>query len=129
MGRLTMLKKTHEESIQPHLTKLDEEISEVKLENSNHGDMFENLTNKATDSLMSQINTLKIETKENTDIIRKGIEDKFINMKEEVEEGSNKRNDKIHLMISQIEEENKKSSQQLFSLQETITAQIEKAKM
>merc|ERR1711874_839643 len=78
--RLTMLKKTHEENIQPHLAKLDGEISEVKLENSNNNDMFENLTNKATDSLMSQMNTLKIETKENTDIIRKGIEDKFINM-------------------------------------------------
>merc|ERR1712212_228819 len=101
--RLSILKKTHEESIQPHLTKLDEEISEVKQENSNNSDMFENLTNKATDSLMSQINTLKIETKENTDIIRKGLDDKFINMKEELEESSNKRNDKIHLMISQIE--------------------------
>merc|ERR1712212_713492 len=67
--RLTILKKTHEENIQPHLAKLDGEISEVKLENSNNNDMFENLTNKATDSLMSQINTLKIETKENTDII------------------------------------------------------------
>merc|ERR1712037_619981 len=54
--RLTILKKTHEESIQPRLTKLDEEISEVKQENSNNSDMFENLTNKATDSLMSQIN-------------------------------------------------------------------------
>merc|ERR1719458_441037 len=31
--RLTILKKTHEESVQPHLTKLDEEISEVKQEN------------------------------------------------------------------------------------------------
>ena len=50
-------------------------------------------------------------------------------IKEEVEEGSNKRNDKINLMISEIEEENKKSSQQLFGLQETITAQNEEAKM
>merc|ERR1711972_37984 len=99
--RLTILKKTNEEDIQPYLNKLDEEISEVKQENSNNSDMFENLTNKATDSLMSQINTLKIETKENTDIIRKGIEDKFINMREEIEDGNKKRNDRISLMISQ----------------------------
>merc|ERR1712210_428923 len=80
--RLSILKKTHEEIIQPHLTKLDEEISEVKQENSNNSDMFENLTNKATDSLMSQINTLKSDTKENIDTIRKGLDERFITIKE-----------------------------------------------
>merc|ERR1712212_1165989 len=71
--RLTILKQTHDENIQPHLAKLDVEISEVKQENSNNSDMFENPTNKATDSLMSQINALKSDTKENIDTIRKGL--------------------------------------------------------
>merc|ERR1712083_410120 len=126
--QFTILKKTHEENIQPHLAKLDVEISEVKQENSNNSDMFENLTNKATDSLMSQINALKSDNKENIDILEKGLDEGFITLRDEVEEAGNKRNDKIHFSITQIEEENKKSSQQLFGIQEIVKAQIEEAK-
>merc|ERR1712226_850599 len=126
--RLTILKKTHEENIQPHLAKLDVEISEVKQENSNNSDMSENLTNKATDSLMSQINALKSDTKENIDTLEKGLDERFITLRDEVEETGNKRNDKIHFTITQIEEENKKSSQKLFGIQEIVEAQIEETK-
>merc|ERR1712203_733725 len=90
-----------EVKIKPHLIKLEHQINAVQEENSNNSDMFENLTNKATDSMMSQINILKSDTKENIDTIRKGLDERFITIKEEVEEGVNKRNDKIHLMISQ----------------------------
>merc|ERR1711962_978073 len=93
--RVSILKKTQEEEIQPHLTKLGEDISAVKKENSNNSDMIENLTNKATDSLMTQINALKIESKENSDALRKGVEERFICIKEEIEDGNKKRHDKI----------------------------------
>merc|ERR1712226_1403757 len=109
-----------EVKIKPHLIKLEHQINAVQEENSNNSDMFENLTNKATDSMMSQINILKSENDVTIKSLQNGLEDGLNAVKNEIDIKIKEEENRNQKTISYLEADNKKNTQELFSVQQIL---------